>query len=70
VQTPCHVQAETLAVVDHCRSTRDEPVTNSVDRLKVQLIIRLDRNEAHVVALDGLGDRLRIHEIVLVGLHK
>jgi hypothetical protein len=28
------------------------------------------RNEAHVLAFDCLGDRFRIDEVVLVGLHK
>ena len=41
-----------------------------MDRLKVQLIIRLNRNKAHVLAFDGLGDGLRIDEIVLVRLHE
>jgi hypothetical protein len=57
-------------MVDHRRSTSDQPITNTMDRLQVQLIIRLDRNKTHVLALDGLGDRLRIDEVVLVRLHK
>jgi len=34
------------------------------------LIIGLDRDEAHVLALDGLGNGFRINEVVLVGRHK
>ena len=39
-------------------------------RLQIELVIGLDRDEPHVLALYGLGDSLRVHEIVLVGLHK
>jgi hypothetical protein len=35
-----------------------------------QLVVRLDRDEAHVLALDRFGDGFRIHEVVLVRLHK
>jgi hypothetical protein len=38
--------------------------------LQVQLIVRLDRHEAHVLALDGFRDRFGIDKIVLVGRHK
>ena len=41
-----------------------------MDGLQVQLVIGLDRYKAHVLALDGFGDGLGVHEIVLVGLHK
>jgi hypothetical protein len=68
-QTPCHVPAGML-VVDDRRAPRDEPVSNPVDRLQVQLVVRLDRDEAHVLALDGLSHGFCIHEVVLVRLHK
>jgi hypothetical protein len=38
--------------------------------LKVELVIGLDRNKPHVLAINSLGDRLRIQEVVLVRLHK
>jgi hypothetical protein len=41
-----------------------------MDRLQIQLVIRLDRNKAHVLAIDCLGDSFGIDEIVLVGLHE
>src|ERR1700677_4759833 len=41
-----------------------------MDRLQIQLIVRLDRNEAHVLAFHRLGDRLRVDEVVLVRLHE
>jgi len=39
-------------------------------RLQVQLVIHLDRDEAHVLALNGLSDRFRVDEVVLVRLYK
>ena len=45
-------------------------VKHAVDRLMVQLIVRRDRNKAHVLAFDGFGDGFRIDKVVLVGLHK
>jgi len=41
-----------------------------VDRLKVQLVVRLDRDKTHVFAFDRLCNRFRIHEVVLVRLYK
>jgi len=41
-----------------------------VDRLHIQLAVRLDRDEAHVLALDRLSDGFCIHEVALVRLHK
>jgi hypothetical protein len=39
-------------------------------RLKVELVIRLDRNKPRVLSVDRLGNRFRIQEVVLVGLHE
>jgi hypothetical protein len=36
------------------------PVTNPMHRPQVELVVGLDRDEAHVLALDGFGDSLRI----------
>ncbi len=41
-----------------------------MDGLQVQLVISLDRNKAHVLAFDSLGDGFGIHEVVLVRLHE
>jgi hypothetical protein len=41
-----------------------------MDRLQIQLVIRLDRYKVHVLTLDGFCDGLRIDEVVLVGLHE
>lgn len=41
-----------------------------VNRLEVQLVICLDRNEAHVLATDRFGNSLGIDEVVLIRPHK
>jgi hypothetical protein len=64
------LQKKRAYLVDYRSAPRDEPVTNTVHRLKVELIVSLDRDEAHVLALDGFGDGFRVDEVVLVGLHK
>jgi hypothetical protein len=38
--------------------------------LQIELVIGLVRDEAHVLAFHGFGDRLCIHQVVLVGLYK
>ena len=63
-------QQKSSDLVDHGRSACDQSVPNPVNRLQVQLVIGLDRNEAHVLAVDSLGDRLRIDKVVLVRLHE
>ena len=37
-----------------------------MQRLEIKLIIRFDRNKAHVPAIDRLGNRFGIKEVVLV----
>ena len=41
-----------------------------MESLQVELVVGLDRNEAHVLPVDSFGDRFRIEEVVLVGLHE
>ena len=48
----------------------NKPITNPGPRLEVELVVGLDRDKAHVLALDSLSNRFRIDKIVLVGLHK
>jgi hypothetical protein len=64
------LQQERSYLVDDRCAPGNKPVTNPVDRLQVKLVIRLDRDETHVLALDSLGNSLRVNEVVLVGLHK
>ena len=60
----------TIAVVDDGSTSRDQAITNSMDGLQIELVIGLDRDEAHVLAFHGFGDRLCVHEVVLVGLYE
>src|ERR1700733_11809574 len=57
-------------LVDHGRSARNETSAHTMHGLQVELVIGLDRNEAHVLPVHRLGDGLGIQEVVLVGLHK
>ena len=41
-----------------------------VQRLHVELLVRLDRHKSHARPSHGLGDRLCIDAVVLVGLHE
>ncbi len=38
--------------------------------LQIQLIVCLDRNKAHVLTVNRLGNGFRVQEVVLVRLHK
>ena len=55
-------------MVDDGGSTGDEAITHTMHRLQVELVVGLDRNEAHVLPIDSFGDRFRIEEVVLVRL--
>jgi hypothetical protein len=57
-------------LIDHRRAPTDQAITDPVDALQVQLIVSLDWDKAHVLPLDGLRDRLRIDEVILVRLHE
>ena len=61
------LEQEGSELVDHGGSSRDQPISNTVDGLQIQLVIGLNGNKAHVLALHGFGDRLGIHKVVLVG---
>ncbi len=67
---PSLAQQKSSQLVDHRRVARDETISNPVDRLQVQLVICLDRNEAYVLSLDCFGYSLRIDEVAVVGLYE
>jgi hypothetical protein len=52
-------------LVDDCSATRDQPIPHTMDRLQIELIIRLNRDESHVLSIDGLGDGFGIEESFL-----
>jgi hypothetical protein len=39
-------------LVDDGRSTGDEAITHTMRRLQLELVVGLDRNEAHVLPID------------------
>ena len=56
-------------LVDHRSSSRHQPIPHAMQGLQVELIVRLDRNEAHVLPIYSFSNRFGIEEVVLVGLH-
>src|SRR6476661_570715 len=55
-------------LVDDARTTGDQAVADTVNRLQVELIGGLNGNETHRRPLHSLGDGLGIQIVVLVGL--
>ena len=64
------LEQERTQLVDDGSRSRDQAITNSMNGLQIELVIGLDGDEAHVLAFHGFGDRLCIHEVVLVGLYE
>src|SRR5277367_4058322 len=64
------LQQEGTQLVDHRRSSCDQAVAHTMQRLQIELVICLDRDETHVLSIDSLRDSFCIKEVVLVGLHK
>jgi hypothetical protein len=56
-------------LVDHRGAAPHPALAHSVQRLQIQLIVRLDRYEAHTWPSHGFGDGFRINVVVLVRLH-
>jgi hypothetical protein len=55
-------------LIDDAGTLRDQPLAHAMQRLQVQLLGRLGRNELHRGPLHRLGDRLRVAEVVLLSL--
>src|SRR6185437_13123562 len=55
-------------LVDQRRATLHQSIPNPVQGLHIELLLGLDRYEAHVLFAHGFGDRFAIEEVVLVGL--
>ena len=60
------LQEEGADLIDDARALADQALAHPVQRLQVQLIGGLRGHEPHRRALDGLGDRLRVAEVVLL----
>jgi len=62
------LQQEPADLVDQCRAPLDQARAHAVHGLQIELLVALDLNEAHVLLLHGIGDRLGIEEVTLVRL--
>ncbi len=62
------LEQEGSQLVDYGRSASEKPVAHTMHRLKIKLVVRLDRNETHVLPVYCLGDGFGIEEVVLVRL--
>ena len=64
------LEQEGSQLVDYGCSTGDKPVAHTMHRLEIKLVVRLDRNETHVLPVYRLGNGFGIEEVVLVRLHE
>ena len=55
-------------LIDDAGTLRDDPLAHAMQRLQIQLLGRLRRDELHGWPLYRLGDRLRVAEVVLLSL--
>src|SRR5690606_9169324 len=62
------VLQERSNLIDDARPPTDKAASNSVHRLKVELVGSFDRYEAHVRPTDSLRNRFRVQVVVLVAL--
>jgi hypothetical protein len=60
------LQHEGADLIDNARALTDKPLAHLVQRLQVELVGRLGRDELHGWALHRLGDRFRIAIVVLL----
>src|SRR5499427_369106 len=55
-------------LIDDAGALADQPLTHPVQRLQIELLRRLRRDEFHRRALHRLGDRFRVAKVVLLAL--
>jgi len=60
------LQQEGADLIDDAGALTDKPLAHPVQRLQVELVGRLGRDELHGWALHALGDRFRIAIVVLL----
>src|SRR5262249_52508334 len=64
---PCRTAMQEGAdLIDDAGALTDQPLTHAVERLQVELLGGLGRDELHRRALHHLGDRLGVAEVVLL----
>jgi hypothetical protein len=64
------LEQEGSQLVDDGGSACDQSISYAVHGLKIKLVVCLNRNEAHVLAVDSFSDGFCIEKVVLVGLHE
>jgi hypothetical protein len=57
------LQQERTDLIDDAGTLTDQSIADAVQRLKVELIGGLGRDELHGRALDSLGDGFRVSEV-------
>ena len=62
------LQQERTDLIDDAGTLTDQSIADAVQRLKIELIGGLGRDELHGRALHRLGDGFRISEVILLSL--
>ena len=62
------LQQKGADLIDDARALADQPLTNAMERLQIELIGSLCRHELHGGPLHRLGNRLCVAEVVLLPL--
>src|SRR6266436_1556270 len=65
-QSYASFQQQSTNLVDDCRATHHPTLAHAMQRLHIQLVISLDRHEAHRRPCDSLSNRLGIDVIAFV----
>jgi hypothetical protein len=64
------LEQECTQLVDDGSTSRDQTIANAMNGLQIELVVGLNRDEAHVLAFHGFGDCFCIHKVILVGLYE
>src|SRR4030088_3399198 len=68
-QSDSTFEQQATNLVDDCGATHHPTLPYSMQGLQIQLVIALDRYEAHLWPLDCLRNRLGVNVVALVGLY-
>src|SRR5882672_2778718 len=68
-QSYASFEQQSTNLVDDCSATHHPTLAHPMQGLQIQLVIGLDRHEAHRRPCDSLSDRLGIDVVALVRLH-
>src|SRR5258708_13057240 len=68
-QSDSTFEQQTTNLVDDCCATHHPTLPYEMQRLQIQLVIGLDRYEAHLRPSDCLSNRLGVNVVALVSLY-